>query len=187
MLANNDVKQKVLDKIEALFRTQERVLTQSSEGFNYQKAVKELRDDIRMFGAPSNHRAVVKTSTWPMFESIKTQGMEKFEQESTLRDVVITKVEWTTIDTICSLRFSFSNGTSSIQLGDRIKLRETFIFPKDAEIKKIAMNIRGEQEYLETLTFWDANGNELLSIKGENVKGPLKVLEIGKFEHINGI
>ena len=122
-----------------------------------------------------------------MFESIKTQGMEKFEQESTLRDVVITKVEWTTIDTICSLRFSFSNGTTSIQLGDRIKLRETFIFPKDVEIKKVSMHIRGEQEYLETLTFWDENGNKLISIRGENVKGPEKILEIGKNEHINGI
>ena len=104
-----------------------------------------------------------------------------------MRDVVITKVEWTTIDTICSLRFSFSNGTTSIQLGDRIKLRETFIFPKDVEIKKVSMHIRGEQEYLETLTFWDENGNKLISIRGENVKGPEKFLEIGKNEHINGI
>lgn len=99
----------------------------------------------------------------------------------------ITKIEWTTIDTICSLRFGFSNGTTTVQLGDRIKLRENFIFPKDTEIKKVAINVRGEQEYLESLTFWDENGNELISIRGENVKGPLKVLELGKHEHINGI
>ena len=140
-----------------------------------------------MFGAPPNHRVVVKSSTWPLYESLKSSGLEQFEQESILRDVRITKMEWTTIDTICSLRFGFSNGTTTVQLGDRIKLRENFTFPKDVEIKKVAINVRGEQEYLESLTFWDENGNELISIRGENVKGPLKVLELGKNEHINGI
>ena len=81
--------------------------------------------------------------------------MEQFEKESVLRDVKIDKIEWTTIDTICSLRFTFSDGTSTIQLGDRIKLRETFEVPKDVEIKKVAVSIRGEQEYLESMTFWD--------------------------------
>ena len=130
---------------------------------------------------------VVKSSIWPLYESLKFSGLEKFEQESLLRDVRITKIEWTAIDTICSLRFGFSNGTTTIQLGDRIKLRETFIFPKDIEIKKVAISVRGEQEYLESLTFWDENGNELVSIRGENVKGELKVLELGKYENINGI
>ena len=87
---------------------------------------------------------VIKSSIWPLYESIKSSGMEKFEQESILRDVHISKIEWTTIDTICSLRFAFSNGTTTIQLGDRIKLRESFVFPKDVEIKKVAINVRGE-------------------------------------------
>ena len=53
-----------------------------------------------------------------------------------------------------------------------IKLSGLTEIPGDVEIKKVAINVRGEQEYLESLTFWDENGNELISIRGENVKGP---------------
>ena len=62
-----------------MFKTQERVLTQSSEGFNYQQAVKELRNELRMYGAPQSHRVVVKSSIWPLYESLKSSGMEQFE------------------------------------------------------------------------------------------------------------
>ena len=97
----------------------------------------------------------MKSSIWPPYETFKTSDLEYFERESLLRDVRITRIEWTTIDTICSLRFSFSNGTSTIQLGDRIKLRESFDIPLSVEITKISVAVRGEQEYLEAMTFWD--------------------------------
>ena len=97
-----------------MYRIQERVLTQTTEGFNYQQAVKELRADRQLFGAGKNHRVVVKTSQWPQFESFKTTGLEQFEQESLLRDVRIERIEWTCIDTITTMRFSFNNGTTSI-------------------------------------------------------------------------
>ena len=113
--------------------------------------------------------------------------MEHFEQESLMRDVKITQVEWTTVDTICSLRFSFNNGTSSIQMGDKLELRKVFVFPKDSEIQKVAISVRGQQEYLEAITFWDKNGTELISIRGENVNGVTHTLKLGKYQHINGV
>ena len=47
--------------------------------------------------------------------------------------------------------------------------------------------MRGEQEYLEQMTFWDLNGNEILSFRGENVKGTTTTMELNKGEHIIGI
>ena len=113
-LANEKIKQKVLEKIDLMYSTQERVLTQSSEGFIYKQAVTELRNEVKLFGAPKQHRVVVKSSIWPPYETFKITELEQFERESLLRDVKITRIEWTTIDTITSLRFTFSNGTSTI-------------------------------------------------------------------------
>ena len=59
-----------------MYRLQERVLTQTTEGFNYLQAVKELREDKRLFGAGKNHRVVVKSSIWPQFETFKTTDLE---------------------------------------------------------------------------------------------------------------
>ena len=142
---------------------------------------------MRLFGASKNHRVVISTHIWPIYENLKWNDMEQFEQESLMRDVKITQVEWTAVDTICSLRFTFNNGTSSIQMGDKLELRKVFVFSKDSEIQKVAISVRGQQEYLEAITFWDKNGTELISIRGDNVNGVTHTLNLGKYQHINGV
>jgi len=68
-------------------------------------------------GAPRDHSAVAKQSQWPYFEALKNLKLEIYEQEQLLSQLRITKVEWTTVDVICSLKFHFNNGTASPQLG----------------------------------------------------------------------
>ena len=104
-----------------------------------------------------------------------------------LRDLRITKIEWTTLDTICTLRFSFNNGTTSVQLGNRVPIQKEFIVPNDVEIKKIEVAVRGDQEYLEALNFFDEKGVPVLAIRGENVKGTWSTLQLQKDQHIIGI
>ena len=41
----------------------------------------------------------------------------------------------------------------------------------DTEIKKISATVRGDMEYIDSLVFYDAKGQVILSIEGENVKG----------------
>ena len=98
---------------------------------------------------------VVKTSQWPQYEAFKITDLEKFEQESLLRDLRIKRIEWTCIDTITTMRFSFNNGTTSIQFGTRVKLSESFTIPKDIEIKKIMVSVRGDDEFLDAMKFFD--------------------------------
>lgn len=97
--------------------------------------------------------------------------MEQFEQESLLRDIRISKIEWTAIDTITTMRFGFNNGTSSIAFGNRVKVSNEFIFPKDVEIKKVMVSVRGDDEYLDAITFTGENDQTLLEIRGNTVKG----------------
>ena len=42
-----------------MYKMQEKILTQTSANFNIDIALKELRRDMYMFGAPTKHRAVV--------------------------------------------------------------------------------------------------------------------------------
>ena len=62
---------------------------------------------------------IVKDSEWPVFELVKFRHWEKFEQEAFFRDLKITKIEWAAVATICTLRFTFSNGTSSVAFGSK--------------------------------------------------------------------
>ena len=58
-MSTDETKLKVISKIDAIFRQQERVLTQSTETFDYEGAVKQLRQNMHSFGAPEYHRAVI--------------------------------------------------------------------------------------------------------------------------------
>lgn len=180
LLSSNATKLKCLEKIDQMYRLQERVLTQTTEGFIFKQAVRELRDGRVLFGAPRTHRAVVSSSQWPVFETFKTTDLEKFEQESLLRDIKITKIEWTCLDTICTLRFGFSNGTMSVQLGNRLAVKESFVVPVDVEIRKVTVSVRGEQEYLEAINFYDQNEELILGIRGQSVKGTWATMQLEK-------
>ena len=59
--------------------------------------------------------------------------------------------------------------------------------PNDVEIKKIEVAVRGDQEYLEALNFFDEKGVPVLAIRGENVKGTWSTLQLQKDQHIIGI
>ena len=37
------------------------------------------------------------------------------------------------------------------------------------------------------MAFWDQDGNELISFRGETIKGKTYTIELNKNEHINGI
>ena len=104
-----------------------------------------------------------------------------------LRDLRICKIEWTAIDTICTLRFSFNNGTTSLQLGNRFPCQETFVVPSDTQIKMVKVAVRGKQEYLEAMNFYDAQHNLILSIKGKTVVGQMETLKLAADQHLVGI
>ena len=53
------------------------------------------------------------------------------------------------------MRFSFNNGTTSIQFGSRCALQSSFDIPLDVEIKKVMISVRGEDEYLDGMDFYD--------------------------------
>lgn len=74
------------------------------------------------------------------------------------------------------MRFSFNNGTTSVVLGSRAKLREEFIIPPEKEISKIEVSVRGDKEYLEAINFYDQNGELIVGIRGDSVRGEVKSL-----------
>jgi len=97
-----------------------------------------------------------------------------------LRDLRINKIEWTVIDTICTLRFSFNNGTTSLQLGNRFPCQETFMVPEGTRIKMVKVAVRGKQEYLEAINFYDSQHNLILAIRGNTVAGEWETLKLNE-------
>ena len=88
-----------------------------------------------------------------------------------LRDLRISKIEWACVDTICTLRFSFNNGTTSVAFGNRFPVTDSFELPEDREIKSIKVSVRGKSEYMESITFADENQDVILDIRGATVTG----------------
>ena len=43
--------------------------------------------------------------------------------------------------------------------------------PADTQIKMVKVAVRGKQEYLEAMNFYDGQNNLILSIKGKTVVG----------------
>ena len=81
--------------------------------FSFDKAVKEVRANYRNFGADMDHKAVSKQSQWPYLETVKNPKLDHIDQQIALSSLRITKIEWSAVDTITSLRFSFNNNTVS--------------------------------------------------------------------------
>ena len=76
------------------------------------------------------------------------------------------------------MRFSFNNGTSTISLGPRIKIKDEFVIPNEKEISKVEVSVRGNEEYLEAINFYDQHGELIVAIRGESVKGEMKSLQL---------
>ena len=106
-------KQKVIDNLTESFNKQKAILCETKLAFNFDMAVKDVRASFVSFGAPIGHPKILKQSQWPYLEALKDKKLELFEQERLLSCMRVTKIEWTTVDVVCSLRFHFSNGTHS--------------------------------------------------------------------------
>ena len=85
------------------------------------------------------------------------------------------------------MRFGFNNGTSSIVFGNRVKIRESFTLPKDVDIKKVMVSVRGDDEYLDAIIFLDEKDQPILEIRGNTVKGVMKTMQLEKDMHIIGV
>ena len=92
---------------------------------------------------------------------MKYKHWENFEQEAFFRDLKITKIEWAVIATICTLRFTFSNGTSSIAFGNKCQVDHNFVVPDDVEIKRVEVSVRELKDgttFLEAMKMHDSKG-----------------------------
>ena len=69
-LATDEIRIKVLDRIENMYKAQERLLKQISINFNLDKALADLKHDMCVLGAPQSHKVVTKHSQWTLFDQI---------------------------------------------------------------------------------------------------------------------
>ena len=88
-------------------------MTKQNALFNFDKAVRELRANLKTYGATREHKSIARQIQWPYFEALKNPKLELFEQEALLSKLKITKIEWSSVDTITTMRFGFNNGTAS--------------------------------------------------------------------------
>lgn len=112
-LSQVETKQKVIENLKQTFEKQKSFLVDTKLAFCFDKCVKDVRASLTFMGASREHRLVTKQTQWPYLEALKNPKLELFEQERLLSKLRITKVEWATVDVICSLKFHFSNGTAS--------------------------------------------------------------------------
>ena len=59
--------------------------------------------------------------------------------------------------------------------------------PKDAAIQKVAFTVRGDMDFIDSVTFYDTKGEILVGMRGENVKGKLYTMTLSNEETIIGI
>ena len=141
-----------------------------------------MRAGLTHFGAPRDHRAICKQSQWPYLEALKNPDLELFEQEQLLSEMRVTKIEWTVVDVICSLRFHFNNGTASPQLGTKVPLQESHTLNEGQMIKKIYICVRRNMDYLEAMVLVDQNEQLICKFAGDAVTGDWETLMLGPGE-----
>ena len=177
----------MIQNLTEAFQKQKGILVDTKLAFNFDKGVKDVRASLTLFGASREHRVVSKQSQWPYLEALKNPKLELFEQERLLSQLRITKIEWTTVDVICSLRFHFNNGTASPQLGSKVPLKESITLNEGQEVKKIYICVRENQDYMEAMVLVDQNDQLICRFMGEVVTGSWVTLELGPREHVIGI
>lgn len=99
----------------------------------------------------------------------------------------MTKIEWTTVDVITSLKFHFNNGTCSPQFGPKVALKECVELAEGQEIKKIFMSVRKNLDYLEAMVLVDQNEKLICRFLGEVLRGDWVTLELGQGEQVIGV
>ena len=108
------MKSKFIDALSQMFEKQIDILVGKKPHFDFEVAVKAIRNECRFFGAPRNNTLiVVKEHKWPYFEAYRNSSLKPFEQEAIIKELRIIKIEWSTVDTITTLRFSFNNGVTT--------------------------------------------------------------------------
>ena len=96
----------------------------------------------------------------------------------------VTKIEWTVVDVICSLRFHFNNGTASPQLGTKVPLQESHTLNEGQMIKKIYICVRRNMDYLEAMVLVDQNEQLICKFAGDAVTGDWETLMLGPGEQV---
>ena len=113
--------------------------------------------------------------------------MKPEEQELILKDLRISKIEWTAVDSITTLRFTFSTGQTTPQIGTHVPLRNSYTLPKGADIGKIIVGVRNGLDYIDYLAFMNKKGEMLVEFEGENQTGPKSFIELEEEEYIIGV
>jgi hypothetical protein len=121
------VKAKCFGVLQLLFEKQVDLLVGKRLSFDYEVAVRAIRADLKIYGAPREHISVVKENKWPYFEAYRNPTLKVEEQEALLKDLRITKIEWATGDTIRTLRFSFNNGQTTPMIGSTVPVLQSFV------------------------------------------------------------
>lgn len=57
-------------------------------------------------------------------------------------------------------------------------MEEEFNFPFDRPIRKVKVAVRGHEEFLEAMNFYDDKGDLIVAISGESIKGEWKTLDL---------
>ena len=74
-----------------------------------------------------------------------------------------------------------------MQFGSRFQVEEEFNFPYDRVISKVRVAVRGHEEFLEAMNFYDQKGDLIVEIRGESIKGEWKTLDLEADQHIIGV
>ena len=157
------MKRKCVELLQQLFDKQLGLLVGRYAQFDFEVAVKAIRSEAPFFGAVRDHEKVVKEHKWPYFEAYRTPGSTADEQEAILRDLKLTKIEWAASERIKSIRFSFNNGQTTPQIGQRVDQLQAFSIPPEVEIGKVLIGVR-DKSVIEQLIFFDTQGKELIKI-----------------------
>jgi hypothetical protein len=181
------MKIKCFEVLQKLFEKQIDLLVGKRQSFDYEVAVKAIRQESKFFGAPREHAKVTKEQKWPYFEAYRNRNLSLEEQENNLRDLRISTIEWMADDSIRCLRFSFNNGQSTTHIGERLNLVNKKIFSERDEIKKVVVGVREAVSQVDYLCFYGRDGSVLCKIEGAKRSGREYTVQLKPDEIIIGI
>ena len=180
------MKKKCVEVLQTFFDKQLDLLVGKRAQFDFEVAVKAIRKEAPFYGAEREHEKVVKEHKWPYFEAYRSPGLTPEEQESIVRDLKVTKIEWAASERIKCIRFTFNNGQTTPHIGQRVDQLQAFEIPNKAEIGTIIIGVR-DKAMIDYLAFYDLNGKELCKISDKQPTGKQYKLDLDEDEHIIGV
>ena len=73
------MKSKFIDALSLMFGKQIDILIGKKPNFDFEVAVRAIRNECRFFGAPRESRFVVKEHKWPYFEAYRNSSLKPDE------------------------------------------------------------------------------------------------------------